>query len=268
MDKADSGVSDLSLSFVEALYGEYLRDPSRVSAEWARYFRQVDANGGFPAQALEGPRFPKRGLFGSVSPEGRSTPQAETPSRGIPDAIARQDRVDQLIRAYRVRGHMIAKLDPLGMPRPEQPELDPGFYGLGEADLDRRFSARTIHGAEVMTLRQILDRLRRVYCRSIGVQFMHIDDATKKSWIQDRLEGEGGRLPLTRQQQLRIFTKLTDAVIFEEFVQKKFLGAKSFSLEGAESLIPLLSFAIGRAAQHGVDEIVVGMPHRGRLPNS
>src|SRR5690606_23192305 len=159
----------------------------------------------------------------------------------------------------------IAQVDPLGLPRAHQPELDPEFYGLTEADLDRKFSSRTIYGARVLTLREILERLRNTYCRSIGVQFMHIDDLAVKNWIQERLEGTQNRLELSREQQIRIFTKLTDAVIFEEIIQKKYLGAKSFSLEGSESLIPLLAFAIGRAADHGVDEVVLGMAHRGRL---
>src|SRR6202008_3494939 len=132
-------------------------------------------------------------------------------------------------------------------------------------DLDRRFSSRTIAGAEALTLRAILTRLRNTYCRSIGVQFMHIDDLSVKNWLQDRMGSTENRIELTRVEELRILPKLTDAAIFEEFIQKKFVGAKSFSLEGSESLIPLLAFAIDRAAEHGVDEIVLGMAHRGRL---
>ena len=182
----------------------------------------------------------------------------------VSDAALRQDRVDQLIRAYRVRGHLIAKIDPLGLPREHQSELDPEFYGLGADDLDRAFSSRTIYGTETLTLRGILERLTDAYCGSVGVQFMHIDDLDLKNWLQERLEG-GVHDALSPDQQRRILTKLTDAVIFEEFIQKKYLGAKSFSLEGSESLIPLLDFAIDRAADHGVREIIVGMAHRGRL---
>jgi 2-oxoglutarate dehydrogenase E1 component len=160
---------------------------------------------------------------------------------------------------------MIAAIDPLGLPRAQQPELEPEFYGLTERDLDRKFSSRTISGPKTLTLREILQRLRNTYCRSIGVQFMHIDDLTVKNWLQDRMEGSENRTELQRDEQLRILKKLTDAVIFEEFIQKKFLGAKSFSLEGSESLIPLLAFAIERAAAHDVDELVLGMAHRGRL---
>src|SRR4029077_7244221 len=112
---------------------------------------------------------------------------------------------------------------------------------------------------------QILERLRNTYCRSIGVQYMHIDLLAERRWFQRRLEETEHRIQLTRQEQLRILTRLTDAAIFEEFIRKKFIGAKSFSLEGCESLIPLLDLAIERAGEQGIEEIVFGMAHRGRL---
>ncbi|HEX4335386.1 MAG TPA: 2-oxoglutarate dehydrogenase E1 component [Polyangiaceae bacterium] len=181
------------------------------------------------------------------------------------DIAIRQDRVDQLVRAYRVRGHMIAKIDPLGMPRAPMAELDPKYYHLTEEDMDRRFSSRTIYGTETLTLREILERLRNTYCRSIGVEFMHMHDLEPKNWLQERMEGTENRLEISVAEQRRIVTLLTDAVILEEFIQRKYLGAKSFSLEGSESLIPLLALTIERAAEHGVDEITLGMAHRGRL---
>jgi 2-oxoglutarate dehydrogenase E1 component len=181
------------------------------------------------------------------------------------DIAIRQDRVDQLVRAYRVRGHMIAKIDPLGMPRPPMTELDPKYYHLTDEDMDRRFSSRTIYGTETLTLREILDRLRNTYCRSIGVEFMHMHDLEPKNWLQERMEGTENRLEISVAEQRRIVTLLTDAVMLEEFIQRKYLGAKSFSLEGSESLIPLLALTIERAAEHGIDEITLGMAHRGRL---
>jgi 2-oxoglutarate dehydrogenase E1 component len=176
-----------------------------------------------------------------------------------------QERVDQLIRNYRVRGHVSAKLDPLGRFNPPPPELDPHFYGFIDADMERRFACDTMSESGTLTLREILDRLAQTYCRSIGVQFMHIDDVVVRNWLQERMEGTGNRVNLSRSEQLRILVRLTDAVIFEEFIRKKFIGAKSFSLEGSESLIPLLDLAIERAGEHGIDEIVLGMAHRGRL---
>jgi 2-oxoglutarate dehydrogenase E1 component len=265
----DRPLNTLSLAFAEGLYADFLDDPQSVSKDWQTYFATLGQDSNFASKPKLGPSFQPSSLFGAASP--RTNGAAKTNGNGAPvlqgvsEAAVRQDRVDALVRAYRVRGHMMAQIDPLGLPRPRQPELDPEFHGLTADDLDRRFSSRTIAGAEVLTLRAMLTRLRNTYCRSIGVQFMHIDDLSVKNWLQDRMESTENRIELTRVEQLRILTKLTDAAIFEEFIQKKFVGAKSFSLEGSESLIPLLAFAIDRAAEHGVDEIVLGMAHRGRL---
>ncbi len=189
----------------------------------------------------------------------------QTLTKRLRDTNTRQDKVDQLIRAYRVRGHLLAELDPLGRTKPPYPELDPAYYGFGESDLDIVFSSTTIPGRHSMTLRNILDHLRATYCRSIGVQFMHIDDVQVKMWLQDRMESTRNVRSLSHEEQLRILTKLTDAEIFEQFIHKKFIGAKRFSLEGAESLIPLLDLAVETAGEHGVREVVIGMAHRGRL---
>jgi 2-oxoglutarate dehydrogenase E1 component len=186
-------------------------------------------------------------------------------SKRLRDSGARQDLVDQLIRAYRVRGHLIADLNPLEPPSAVHAELDPAYYGFTAADLDLLFSSATIPGANAMTLREILSLLKNTYCRSIGVQFMHIDDLKVKDWLQERMESTQNRRGLSREEQLRILTKLTDAEIFEQFIHAKFVGAKRFSLEGAETLIPLLDMAIEEAAAKGVKECVIGMAHRGRL---
>ncbi|HKX45800.1 MAG TPA: 2-oxoglutarate dehydrogenase E1 component, partial [Planctomycetota bacterium] len=202
-----------------------------------------------------------RSLFHPPAANGHAARNGQA----LGEATLKQDQVDQLVRAYRVRGHLIADLDPLGLPRRPQPELEMGYYGLSEADLDRTFSSQTISGSVSMTLRGILERLRNTYCRTIGVQFMHIDDLNVKNWLTERMESTENRLELSREEQLRILTRLTDAVIFEDFLQRKFLGAKRFSLEGGESLIPLLDLAIEEAGEYGVREIVFGMAHRGRI---
>jgi 2-oxoglutarate dehydrogenase E1 component len=270
-DQSGSTPNTLSLPFLEGLYADYLSDPSSVAPEYRDYFAQVERDERFARAPRLGPSFHTRSLFNPASVNGHAAPAPVAASKepsatiGVTAAAVRQDALDALVRAYRVRGHMMAKIDPLGLPRPSQPELDPEFYGLYADDLERTFSSRTIFGAESLTLREILNRLRNTYCRSIGVQFMHIDDLNVKNWLQERMEGSENRIQLTRGEQLRILTKLTDAVMFEEFIHKKFVGAKSFSLEGSESLIPLLAFAIDRAAEHGVDEVVLGMAHRGRL---
>ena len=253
--------NSLSLGFVESLYADYIRDPSSVSADWRRYFQELSGGVKPHTQPRSGPSFRPASVF---------NPPSKADGNGMPnhrdlEVAVLQDRVDQLVRAFRVRGHMIAHIDPLGMGRPRQPELDPEYYGFSEADMDRPFSTDTIRGPDVLTLRKILERLRNTYCRSIAVQFMHMDDLSVRQWLQDRMEGTENRITLKRQEQLRILKRLTNAVIFEEFIIKRFLGAKSFSLEGAESLVPLLDMTIEKAGGQGVQEIVLGMAHRGRL---
>lgn len=285
-----------NLAFVEELYAEFARDPTSVPEDFRRFFEAESPGHGAPRL---GPSFVSRSLFNpagaevngaapanasravlagpTTAPAMSSSPErlaagllhppfgSLRPQSGVTQMAVRQDRVDQLIRAYRVRGHMIAKIDPLGLPRPHHQELEPTFYSLGESDLDRMFSSRTIYGTESLSLRQILERLRNTYCRSIGVEFMHIHDPEAKTWLQDRMEGSENRIQLDVERQRHILTLLTDAEMLEEFIQKKFVRAKSFSLEGSESLIPLLHLAIDRAAEHGVDEVTLGMAHRGRL---
>ena len=176
-----------------------------------------------------------------------------------------QYRVNQLVRNYRVRGHNIAAVDPLGRPRPTPPELEISFYGFSELDMERLVDCELFPANRKRSLREIIQQLQDTYCRSIGVQYMHIDNSAIRRWLEERMEGSRNRLELTREEQIRIFTRLTNAVTFEEFIRKKFVGAKSFSLEGCESLIPLLDLAIEKAAQQGIKEIVLGMAHRGRL---
>ncbi|MBM4016289.1 MAG: 2-oxoglutarate dehydrogenase E1 component [Planctomycetes bacterium] len=215
-----------------------------------------------------GRRLGRNGAVGLPAP--RAVPAAAPlPPVAAADAAgggeALQHRVDQLVRNWRVRGHIAAAVDPLGRARPRPPELEPPFWGIAPADFDRAVSRETIAGDGPFTVRGVIERLADTYGRSIGAQFMHIDDLAVRRWLQDRMEASRNRLVLGRNEQLRILTRLTDAVIFEEFVQKKFVGAKSFSLEGAESLVPLLDLALEKAGQQGVDEVVIGMAHRGRL---
>jgi 2-oxoglutarate dehydrogenase E1 component len=286
-----------SLPFLEELFERYQADPASVPDEWRPHFAALQrepaagpsrsATGGAPTPTAS----PERPLNGRlVTPDGIATAHALAIANGDPRLPAApageakplplpsaaevraeervaflQDRVDQLVRAYRVRGHLMAEIDPLGRPRPGLPELDPRFYHLTEEDMDRSFSTDTIEGPQSMSLRQIIQRLRNTYCRSIGVQFMHMDDLRVRQWLQMRMEGCENRIQLDRRQQLRIYRQMTTAAVFEEFIQKRFLGAKSFSLEGSESLIPLVEMAIERAAGQEIDDVVLAMAHRGRL---
>ncbi len=160
---------------------------------------------------------------------------------------------------------MAARIDPLGRPRPGHPELSPEFYGFEPSDLAQPVAGRAIGGFEVGSVGELLDRLKETYCRSVGVEFMHIDDVSVRQWLQQWMESTGNRIELSREEEMRILSRLTCATSFEEFVQKKYVGAKTFSLEGAEILIPVLDRAIERAGSQGVRQIVMGMAHRGRL---
>ena len=157
---------------------------------------------------------------------------------------------------------MVARMDPLGLPRSSPPELDPSFYGLRESDFDQKISPDSLSGCKVETPPSGFGPpARNLHPVDRSAIHAHIDDQTEREWLQKRMEGSGNRLQLSQGRQLQILTKLTDAVIFEEFIQKKFVGAKSFSLEGCESLIPLLDLAIERAGDHGISTIVIGMAH-------
>jgi 2-oxoglutarate dehydrogenase E1 component len=183
------------------------------------------------------------------------------------EASDRQERVAGLIKAFREKGHALAKLNPLGEEsnEPAHPELTFTHHGLTEADLDVRFSMHMGKVDMYQPLRRIIEHLKRIYCGSIGVQYMHIDDLHIQEWLRERMEDPQYHKPLSRDKQLRILEKLTDAELLETFLHRKFLGAKRFSLEGAESLIPLMHEAIEKSSEYEIHEIIIGMAHRGRL---
>ena len=178
-------------------------------------------------------------------------------------AVAKSARVLQLINMYRVRGHLIADLNPLVREPRRHIELDPAYYGLGVWDLDREFLTGGLGGRERAKLRDILDVLRAAYCGTVGVEYMHIQEPDEKRWIQDRVEG--ARRELDREEKLRLLDRLNAAEAFERFLHTKYVGHKRFSLEGAESLIPMLHCLLDDAADAGIQEAVIGMAHRGRL---
>ncbi len=256
MGHSNAGAGDSSnLSYVESLYLEYQKSPELVSPDWRDYFRQLSE-----AQSHSDHESSGHGLFRPLhSNETGLVSPAEL------DYAILQERVDRLIRNYRGMGHYAADIDPLGQPRARVPELDPDTCGFKPSDLDRKFSTMGAGGADLRTLREIVQWLKNTYCRSIGAQFMHIDDLPVREWLQRRMEATENRLQLTAEEQRRILKRLSDAVVFEEFILEKFEGTKSFSLEGAETLIPLLELAIYKAADQGIEEVVLGMAHRGRL---
>ncbi len=254
-----------SLDYIDDLYVQYIQDPNSVSSQWRKYFEEFSlASQQERSQGYVASNSMSEGSFGN----GSGGAAVATEAVSLPDNLwlARmQERVDRLVREYRVRGHLMAQLDPLGLRRSGAPELDPVSHGLSEEDLQRPFTAPTDKYSGGKTIGDILQKLRNTYCRSIGAQFTHIDDARIRDWLQRRMESTENRLQLSRDVQVRIYQKLADATIFEEFVRKKFVGAKTFSLEGSESLIPLLDRALEKAGEHGIKSVVVAMAHRGRL---
>mgnify|MGYP003667731505 CR=1 FL=1 len=259
-------MNSYSLDYIDDLYVQYVRDPSSVSDTWRQYFEQFlvvsnkssfkkngDVTSGSAAAGNATATVDRRGSTGN-----ETTDQAIWMSRI-------QDRVNQLVREYRVRGHLAAQLDPLGILKSDSPELSPQLYGISDQDLERPLDSSALENVSGSTLHAILTKLQNTYCRSIGAQFMHIDNRNIRDWLQKRMETTENRLELSHQVQRRIYARLADASIFEEFVRRKFVGAKTFSLEGAESLIPMLDLALEKAGQHQVKEVVMGMAHRGRL---
>ena len=245
--------------FVEQQYLAWTDDPGSVGAEWQSLF---EGFGPPPDQgALNGaPHLSARSIF---------NPRGTGASTGVAARAAalRQARTVQLINAYRVRGHMLADIDPLKhLERTEHPELTPAWWGLDDADLDQPVSGSFMHGvADTTTPREILAALRTAWCGSIGAEFMNIQDQEQKSWVIELLETLPQRQVLDHDAQLRVLGKLCDAEGFEQFLHARFPGTKRFSLEGAETLIPLLDVLIEESAAAGVRELIIGMAHRGRL---
>src|SRR5581483_8771232 len=199
--------------------------------------------------------------------------KGEAQARGVDLAAADVERATRdsvralmLIRAYRARGHFHANLDPLRLePQKNEEELDPRAYGFGEGDLDRPIFLDKVLGLEFGTVREIVAILRRTYCQTLGVEFLHISSGAQKSWIQERIEGPDKEISFTREGKRAILNKLVEAEGFEKFCDLKFTGTKRFGLDGAESMIPALEQIIKRGGALGVQQIVMGMAHRGRL---
>ena len=260
--------------FIAELYSRYLENPSSVDPSWAQFFNGLHDDAGSIRGELRGASWAPRALGIDAEP----APADERPTDGNGHAATRAASAEEirrgqldalraimLIRAYRVRGHLIAKLDPLGLEKREyHPELDYKTYGFTDDDLDRPIFINYVLGLESATLREILQRVRSTYSGTVGVEYMHIQDPEQKLWIQERIEGHN-RTEFTSKGKQAILERLTVAEVFERFLDKKYTGTKRFGLEGAESLIPGLEQIIKVGGKVGVEEIVIGMPHRGRL---
>ena len=259
-------ISGAGAATVAALYRTFKSAPSSLDAQWVRFFSDLDPE----AESL------LAGLNGGASPAlagNGAAAVAESVARGtdLTAADVRAATLDSIralmmIRAYRVRGHLEADLDPLGLKKVEpHPELDPKTYGFTDADLERPIFINNVLGRDTATLREIVAICRETYCGHIGVEFMHIQDPDQKAWIQERIESIGNRTEFTVNGKRAILERLTAAEAFERFLNKKYTGTKRFGLDGGEAMIPALEQILKRGAQMGLREVVVGMPHRGRL---
>ncbi|WP_193185380.1 2-oxoglutarate dehydrogenase E1 component [Nisaea sediminum] len=273
-----SFLSGANAPFIGELYERYLQDPSQVDESWRDYFATLHDEVGYVKGDVHGPSWADRGnrVIGGTGesadgsgPVGEAKPgKAAAPADGADVRQATMDslRAIMLIRAYRIRGHLKAKLDPLGLEPPNpHPELDPAEYGFTDDDWDRPIFINHVLGLETATLRQIMDLLERTYCGSIGVEFMHMQDPAQKLWIQERIEQIRNRTEFTERGKHTILERLTAAETFEQFLGRKYVGTKRFGLDGGESLIPAMEQILKRGSQIGLEEVVIGMPHRGRL---
>ena len=254
--------------FIAELYEQYLRDPGSVDESWTVFFAELKSNGRAheaPAPAAWGRMRPQVIGNGHDAAPARNG-AIEAPVEGGRQATLDSIRALMLIRAYRVRGHLYARLDPLGLHEPEHhPELDPATYGFGEEDWDRPIFIDGVLGRERASMREIVAAVHGIYCSSIGVEFMHIQDPDQKAWIQKRIERPLNRTEFTERGRRAILERLTEAEVFEHFLDRKYIGTKRFGLEGGEALIPALEQIIKRGGEMGLEEAVIGMAHRGRL---
>ncbi|MCW5696351.1 MAG: 2-oxoglutarate dehydrogenase E1 component [Bauldia sp.] len=278
-----SFLSGTNAAYLEDLQDRYQDDPTTLDAEWRAFFETLRDRGAQARPALGAPSTDPAGgdfpldAFGAVAGEAAAARDglraaARRTGAAISEAeveAATRDSVRALmmIRAYRMRGHLHANLDPLGFEsrRPGYEELDPANYGFIEADYDRPIFIHGVLGLPIATVRQMLAILRRTYCSTLGVEFMHISDPDEKAWIQERIEGPDKAISFTSMGKKAILNKLIEAEGFERFIDVKYTGTKRFGLDGAESLIPALEQIIKRGGQLGLREIVLGMAHRGRL---
>lgn len=252
-------LSGENAEFIDEQYRRWVSDPSSVSAEWGAIFESSqDAPPNGARFDFPGPS--RRSIF-----HGGASAAASGPAD--PRVALRQAAVVQLINAFRVRGHFKAQLDPLGSKEAlKHPELTPDHYGLTEADLDAVVATAPLTGVPAMaSVRDVLAHLRASYSDAIGAEFMNIDDTTQKRWVIERLEALPNTRVLEHKEELHILRKLSDAESFEQLIHRRFPGTKRFSLEGGETLIPLLDMLIAESGRAGVAEIVMGMAHRGRL---
>ena len=288
---ASSFMQGHNAEYLEQLYAQYANDPGAVDAAWAEFFAALgDAELDVKAEA-SGPSWARRdwppqpadeltsALTGEWAPAPAEAKAAAKKITGKADekgiavsddqikrAVLDSIRALMLIRAYRIRGHLVADLDPLGMrDQTPHPELDPRTYGFTEADMDRPIFIDNVLGLQIASMRQIVEIVARTYCGTFALQYMHISNPEEAGWLKERIEGFDKEIRFTREGRKAILNKMVEAEGFEKFLHVKYMGTKRFGLDGGESLIPAMEQIIKRGGALGLKEIVIGMPHRGRL---
>lgn len=279
-------------AYVEQLYGKWAKDPAAVDQGWDEFFRalgdvegdvQREAEGASWARA-DWPPMPTDDNTAALTGEWPMASKSEADAAmkkiagkaaekgvALTDAQMRQAVMDSiralmLIRAFRIRGHLHADLDPLGLRSvPDHGELKPETYGFRPEDMERPIFIDNVLGLEIATIRQITDLMKRTYCGTFALQYMHISDPAEAAWLKERIEGYGKEIQFTKNGRRAILNKLVEAEGFEKFLHVKYMGTKRFGLDGGETLIPAMEQIIKRGGALGVKEIVIGMPHRGRL---
>jgi 2-oxoglutarate dehydrogenase E1 component len=287
---ASSFMQGHNAEYLEQMYARYANDPNAVDEAWQAFFRQLGDDEVSVKREAEGPSWartdwppqPNDDLTAAL--DGQWAMPAEAKGAGekikakaaaagvevsedaIKRAVLDSIRALMIIRAYRIRGHLIADVDPLGMrDKTPHPELDPKSYGFTEADMDRPIFIDNVLGLQVASMRQIVDIVKRTYCGTFALQYMHISDPEQAAWLKERIEGYGKEIKFTREGRKAILNKLVEAEGFEKFLHVKYMGTKRFGLDGGEALIPAMEQIIKRGGALGLKEIVIGMPHRGRL---
>jgi 2-oxoglutarate dehydrogenase E1 component len=257
-----SFLTGANAGFIVELYARFLENPNAVDEGWRGFFSQLQEDGSAVLAELRGPSWGNGGAH--IITDGAVADRA-IDAEGLREATTNSIRALQLIRSYRVRGHLEADLDPLGLDkRGHHPELDYHSHGFTEANLDREIYINNF-GRERATLREIIAILRETYCGKIGVEYMHIQHPAERAWIQEKFEKRPRRSGLSTAIRKEILRVLTTAETFERFLDRRYTGTKRFGIEGAESLMPALEAILRRGAELGIREFVIGMPHRGRL---
>ena len=290
--RASAFLDGANADYIDQLQARFAADPASVDAAWAELFRSLGDSELDAKRAASGPSWaradwppsPADDLTAALTGEWPAAPvkeqkaaaakiaaKAEEKGVSLTDAQLQRAVLDSvralmLIRAYRIRGHLIADVDPLQMrDQTVHPELDPRSYGFSEADMDRPIFLDKVLGLEMASMRQIVEIVKRTYCGTFALQYMHISDPEQAGWLKERIEGYGKEIQFTREGRKAILNKLVEAEGYEKFLHVKYMGTKRFGLDGGEALIPAMEQIIKRGGALGVREIVIGMPHRGRL---